>query len=75
MFGGLLGYAIGNITTGTLARWMYVFVSVQRCPSIFTFPNYLPVATLKQHAIVNSAADNLRCHLNRLGRCLPDDPP
>ena len=25
MFGGLLGYAIGHITTG-LARWMYVFI-------------------------------------------------
>ena len=25
MFGGLLGYAIGHITTG-LARWMYVFL-------------------------------------------------
>ncbi|KAH0007844.1 MFS general substrate transporter, partial [Aureobasidium melanogenum] len=26
MVGGLLGYAIGHITTGSLARWMYVFL-------------------------------------------------
>lgn len=26
MVGGLLGYAIGHITTGELARWMYVFL-------------------------------------------------
>ncbi len=26
MFGGLLGYAMGNIHTGALATWMYVFV-------------------------------------------------
>jgi hypothetical protein len=26
MIGGLLGYAIGHITTGSLERWMYVFI-------------------------------------------------
>ncbi|KAK7515006.1 major facilitator superfamily domain-containing protein [Phyllosticta citriasiana] len=26
MVGGLIGYAIGHITTGTLARWQYVFI-------------------------------------------------
>ncbi|KAI4760284.1 MFS general substrate transporter [Aureobasidium sp. EXF-3400] len=26
MVGGLLGYAIGHITTGSLERWMYVFI-------------------------------------------------
>ncbi|EOD46336.1 putative mfs general substrate transporter protein [Neofusicoccum parvum UCRNP2] len=26
MFGGLIGYAIGHITTGHLARWQYVFI-------------------------------------------------
>ena len=26
MIGGLLGYAIGHITTGALDRWMYVFI-------------------------------------------------
>jgi membrane protein YqaA with SNARE-associated domain len=27
MFGGLIGYAIGHITSGSLQQWMYVFVS------------------------------------------------
>lgn len=26
MVGGLLGYAIGHITSGSLERWMYVFI-------------------------------------------------
>ncbi len=26
MFGGLIGYAVGNITNGPLERWMYVFL-------------------------------------------------
>ncbi|KAH9883992.1 allantoate permease [Xylariomycetidae sp. FL2044] len=30
MFGGLIGYAVGHITTG-LARWMYVFIIFGAC--------------------------------------------
>ncbi|KAF2137338.1 uncharacterized protein K452DRAFT_111817 [Aplosporella prunicola CBS 121167] len=35
MFGGLIGYAIGHITTGALARWMYVFIIFGSCSFVW----------------------------------------
>ncbi|KAF2084362.1 MFS general substrate transporter [Saccharata proteae CBS 121410] len=50
MFGGLIGYAVGHITTGALARWMYIFLIFGACSVIWGFFSLLILPDLPSTA-------------------------